>query len=199
MKNSILTLALILTSLISFSQTIATTSDGKKVELNDDGTWKYQETKTDNTSVSLECSDLIETETDKMTGKTTTGLKKAIIISSDGGKNGFGLYIMKSSINSIILNITVVGAGSCIDDDNKVIILFRDGTRLNLLNEAGFNCKKKANIYFSGSWGKRKELNMLMTKEIETMRVWTTNSYVEEDFTKEQSQKVMKVFNCLNQ
>jgi hypothetical protein len=55
-----------------FAQTEATTNDGKKVILNDDGTWKYTETTQANGTVSFECSDLISTETDKMTGKSLT-------------------------------------------------------------------------------------------------------------------------------
>lgn len=45
-------------------------------------------------SVDLECSELISIETDKMTGKSTTAAKKTLIISDDGGKSGFGIFLM---------------------------------------------------------------------------------------------------------
>ena len=35
-------------------------------------------------------------------------------------------------------------------------------------------------------------------KEIETMRVWTSKSYVEKDFSSEQSKQLMKTVDCLN-
>ena len=75
-----------------------------------------------------------------MTGKTSTSAKETLIISDDGGKNGFGIFIMKES-NSIIFSIQAVGAGSCIDDDNKMNVLFRDGTRLHLVNDGKFIVK----------------------------------------------------------
>ena len=180
-----------------FAQTEATTKDGKKVILNDDGTWKYDTTVVVEKTVNLECSELISTETDKMTGKSSTAAKKTLIISDDGGKNGFGIFLMNSSSGSIIFSIQAVGAGSCIDDDNKMNILFRDGTRLELVNNGKFNCKAKFTLYFGGSFGKKKQLEMLRTKEIETMRIWTSKSYVEKDFTSEQSKQLMKTVDCL--
>lgn len=198
MKKTILTLMVLAVSTFSlFAQTEATTKDGKKVILNDDGTWKYDTTVVVEKTVNLECSELISTETDKMTGKSSTAAKKTLIISDDGGKNGFGIFLMNSSSGSIIFSIQAVGAGSCIDDDNKMNILFRDGTRLELVNNGKFNCKAKFTLYFGGSFGKKKQLEMLRTKEIETMRIWTSKSYVEKDFTSEQSKQLMKTVDCL--
>lgn len=198
MKKLILTVVVLSISTFSMlAQTTATTKDGKKVILNDDGTWKYDTTVVAEKKVDLECSELISTETDKMTGKSSTASKKTLIISDDGGKNGFGIFLMKSS-NSIIFSIQAVGAGSCIDDDSKMNILFRDGTRLELVNNGKFNCKAKFTLYFGGAFGKKKELEMLRTKEIETMRVWTSKSYVEKDFSSEQSKQLMKTVDCLN-
>jgi hypothetical protein len=197
MKKTILTVAIALFSTVGlFAQTEATTNDGKKVILNDDGTWKYAETKTSESNVSFECSDLISTETDKMTGKSSTGAKKTLIISDDGGKNGFGIYLLNGS-NSTIFSIQAVGAGSCIDDDNKMNVLFRDGTRLELQNDGKFNCDAKFTLYFGGAFGKKKELEMFKTKEVETMRIWTSKSYVEKNFTTEQSKQLMKTVECL--
>ena len=165
--------------------------------LNDDGTWKYDTTIVVEETVNLECSELISTETDKMTGKSSTAAKNTLIVSNDGGKNGFGIFLMNSSSGSIIFSIQAVGAGGCIDDDNKMNILFRDGTRLELVNNGKFNCKSKFTLYFGGSFGKKKQLEMLRTKEIETMRIWTSKSYVEKDFTSEQSKQLMKTVDCL--
>jgi hypothetical protein len=195
MKKTILLILILAVSTALFAQTEAITKDGKKVLLNQDGTWKYKNT-ADTTSIDLECADLVSTETDKMTGETTTASKRTIVISEDGGKTGFGLYLM--SLNGVIIfNIQAVGAGSCIDDDDKMNILFRDGTRLELKNNSKFNCKGKFNLYFGGSFGKKKQLEMFRTKEIETMRVWTSRSYVEKDFSSEKSKIVMKTIDCL--
>jgi len=185
---------LFLISLTAIGQIEATTKDSKKVILNSDGTWKYDETIKE-IKTSFECDELVVNETDKVTGKVTRGSKESILVSKDG-KNGFGFYIFEGS-NSIILSATVVGAGGCIDDTNKMNILFRDGTRLELINNTKFNCDGNFVLYFGGVFGKKKELEQLKTKEIETMRVRTSKSYVEEDFTPENSKTFMKTLECL--
>ncbi|WP_242132613.1 hypothetical protein [Aestuariivivens marinum] len=200
---------ILLTTTLSFffgqillAQINATTDDGKKVLLKENGTWEYVQEKinetTETTELSSDCSNYILTETDKMTGKSSTGAKETLIISQDGGKTGFGIFALNSSnSNALILSIQAVGAGSCIDDDNKINILFRDGSRLELYNDGKFNCDAKMTLYFGGIFGKKKQLNELATKEIETMRVWTSKSYVEKDFTSEQSKRLMKTISCL--
>src|SRR5690554_1733629 len=197
MKKLIFTISILTLTVFSiFAQTEAITKDGKTVILNDDGTWKYAEPTTAPTTISLECSDLISTETDKMTGKSTTASKETLIISEDGGKTGFGIFIMDLS-GSLVFSIQAVGAGSCIDDDNKMNVLFRDGTRLELVNNGKFNCDGKFTLYFGGSFGKKKELEIFRTKEVETMRIWTSKSYVEKDFSSDQSKELMKTVDCL--
>ena len=186
---------LLLISLTAFGQIEATTKEGKKVILNADGTWKYAEVEVKETKTSFECGDLIDTKTDKVTGKSTRGVKETIVVSKDG-KNGFGFYIFEGS-NSIILSVNVVGGGGCIDDTDKMNILFRDGTRLELINNTKFNCDGDFTLYFGGVFGKKKELEQLRTKEIETMRIWTSKSYVEEDFAPDNSKAFMKSLDCL--
>lgn len=187
----------LLVTLKVVAQNEAVTKDGKKVFLMSDGTWKYiDSTKTNVASASYECSDLIKINTDKITGETGVLAKDYIIVSDDGGKTGFSILLFKSS-DRIVEIIKAVGAGSCIDDVDKVNILFRDGTRLELLNNGKYNCDAKFTLYFGGIYGKKKELELLKTKEIESMRVWTSDSYVEKDFTPEQSKLLMKIIECL--
>jgi len=196
---------LLIASLLFFSQYLsaqinATTKDGKDVLLNENGTWEYvKETDTESPiEMSSDCSDYIVTETDKMTGKSSTGAKETLVISEDGGKTGFGIYALNSSSSkSLIFVVQAVGAGGCVDDDDKINILFRDGSRLELVNNGKFNCDAKMTLYFGGSFGKKKQLEELATKEIETMRVWTSKSYVEKDFSSEQSKRLMKTISCL--
>jgi hypothetical protein len=95
------------------------------------------------------------------------------------------------------MSIQAAGAGSCINDDNKMNVLFRDGTRIEVLNSGKFNCEGKFTLYLGGVFGKKKELDLFKSKEVETMRVWTSNGYVEKDFTPEQSKKLMNTMSCL--
>ena len=201
MKNLMTTLLMvIITITFTFGQSQkATTENGKKVILNTDGTWKYDE----NVKISQpnldsnDCSNWIKTEEDKVSGKSFTSIKEYLIISKDGGKNGFGITVMLSSSNTIILSVKVVGAGSCIDKGSKINILFTDGTRLEFATDGDFNCKGKATVYFGDIFGKKKVLEELKTKKIDIMRVWTSNSYVEEKFDNEQAEQFKNALNCL--
>ncbi len=146
---------------------------------------------------SSDCSNWIDTDIDKVTGDTLISSKKTLIVSTDGGKTGFGIWMMQSSVSDLILVIQAVGAGSCIDEGEKINILFTDGSRLELANDGDFNCEEEATVYFGGIFGKKKQLEELKTKKIQTMRVWTSDGYVQEDFTKDNQEEFYHVINCL--
>jgi len=199
-KISTSLLMVIIATTIAFGQTQkATTENGKKVILNSDGTWKYADTvKTVQTKLDPnDCSNWISTETDKVDGSTSTAGKNTLIVSTDGGKKGFGIFMMKGSKGGVILSIQAVGAGSCIDEGAKINILFTDGSRLVLSNDGKFNCKGNSTVFFGGVFGKKSELEELKTKKIQTMRVWTSDSYVEKDFTVDNQEEFFNVINCL--
>lgn len=177
----------------------ATTDDGKKVILNSDRTWKYAD-KENSTPTNLDlnnCSNWIKTEYDKVTGKSITSMKDYLKVSKDGGNNGFGIDLLLGEKSVIIFTIKAVGAGRCIDEGNKINILFTDGTRLELVSEKDYNCNGDAVAYFRGVFGKKSQLNELKTKKIDVMRVWTNDGYVEEKFEPEQAEQFMNGLNCL--
>ena len=199
MQKITLTLFAIIAAIsFSFGQSEeATTKSGKKVILNSDGTWKYAEEKKTAIPNNSDCSNFIETTEDKMTGKKSTAAKSTIVVSTDGGKKGFGILLLQSSTGGLILSIQAVGAGSCVDEGNKINILFADGSKLELASEGKFNCKGNATVYFGGIFGKKRQLEELRTKKIQTMRVWTSDGYVEKDFTEDNSNEFMQTANCL--
>jgi len=177
----------------------ATTENGKNVFLNDDGTWNYADTfKTETTYLDPnDCSNWVRTEEDKVSGVSFTSMKEYLIVSKNGGKNGFGITLMLTDRNTIILSIKAVGAGGCIDKGGKINILFTDGSRLELASDGDFNCKGNATIYFGSVFGKKKQLEELKTKKIDVMRVWTSNSYVQENFDDDQAEQFKNAINCL--
>lgn len=195
--KTIITTALAVFICVAFcqAQTQATTNDGKSVLLNSDGTWTLADTAKTET-LTTECDSYISTEVDKVTGKSSTAAKKTIVVSKDGGKKGFGFFLMNSK-NSLIISITVAGASSCIEDDAKMYVLFTDGTRLELINDGKFNCKSKYTQYLGGVFGKDSELELFKHKEIDTIRIWTSKSYVEEGFNKTQREDFKQTVNCL--
>jgi hypothetical protein len=193
-------MTVLLSVTFAFGQTQkATTENGKKVILNEDGTWKYADTvKSASTNLDPnDCSNWIKTEEDKVSGKSYTTMKEYLVVSKDGGKKGFGISLMLSGKGSIILSIKAVGAGSCIDRGAKINILFTDGSRLELSTDGDFNCKGNATIYFGNVFGKKKQLAELQTKKIDVMRVWTSDSYIEEKFEDEQAEQFKNSLNCL--
>lgn len=193
-------LVVIMSTTFSFGQTQkATTENGKKVILNSDGRWKYADTiKTVQTKLDPnDCSNWISTETDKVEGRTATAAKDIIIVSTNGGKKGLGILMMKGSKGGVILVIQPVGASNCIDEGAKINILFTDGSRLVLNNDGKFNCKGMSTVFLGEVYGRKSELEELKIKKIQTMRAWTSDGFVEEDFTVGNQQEFLNVINCL--
>ena len=67
-----------------------TTDDGKRVQLNEDGTWNYIDAPVTD-SLEFTCEEVIETKVDKMIGLTALVSLEVLVISNDGGKTGFGI------------------------------------------------------------------------------------------------------------
>ncbi len=186
-----------ITSFLS-AQDIAITLDGDSVILYNDNTWELlKDTNNTTNSIDFSCDGLLETTIDKVTGKSSVASRDMVIVSQDGGKNGFGIYLIQGQ-NGIIMITKAIGAGNCIDDDDEMNVLFRDGSRLTFTNDGDFNCDLNFTLYFGGMFGKKKELSTLASKEIETMRVWTNDGYVEEDFDADESKQLQLTFQCLS-
>lgn len=173
------------------AQTEAITEDGKKVILRDDFTWTYAKK---DSLVSMDCADLIKIESDKVTGKTTRYF--SLVVSQDQ-KNGFALNVIEFQKSNTLLLITAVGAGSCIDDDDKANILFSDGSRMEVKNMGEFNCKGQFTLRLGPAFVTKKQAKELSEKAISTLRVWTSDGYVEEDFTAEEGEQLRAALKCL--
>ena len=188
-------LLFLLLPMFSLSQEIVTTSSGKKVRLNANGTWEYvQSTKKEN--IEFKCEDVIQTTVDKVTGKSTTATKDFINIGEK--EKGFDVIMLTAS-NLLVFSIGVNGKIGCIDEKDKMNVLFRDGTKLELVHNSKFNCSGDFTVYFSKSFGTLDDLELFKTKEIETMRVWGSSNFVEKDLTQEESKKLLKAFECLSE
>jgi len=148
------------------------------------------------TGDSLGCQNLIKRIEDKVMGTSFMACKIPLVVSKDG-INGFKILSNTGNTGERTLIIIAVGAGYCIDQGQKANILFRDGTRLELHSDSKFNCEGEFVIYFGGVFGKSEEYDLLSSKEIETLRVWTSKGFVEQDFTPDNSKRLMKTLDCL--
>jgi hypothetical protein len=196
MRKRLLLIALLIITLVTYSQIEATTDDGNRVSLNEDGTWNYLDTPVSD-SLEFTCEEVIETKVDKMLGITTPVSLEVLVISEDGGETGFGILALKL-MDFVLLSVQAVGEFHCIDDGDFLFILFRDGTRVVLEHEGDFNCEPEHYSYFGGEYGKEEILQALSTKEVEAIRVATSDAYIDRDFTPYQSKLFMKTMECLS-
>jgi len=197
---NLITFVLLLLSFTSLSaQQEATTNDGKKVILNDDKTWNYYEPEQqlDDKSADQDCSKYIISEKDEMTGKTYISSSETIILSDDEGVTGIGVTCILSN-KTVIVIFQAIGASNCIDKDDEINILFRDDTRITLGNDSKFNCERKSTVYLGSAHGRKDDLRQLMEKEIKSVRVWTSDGYVQSSFTKDDSVRFMRSLVCFS-
>jgi hypothetical protein len=167
-----------------------------------DNTFKGEERRNDEVSIvkskkriayGYDCSVFIINSFDKMTGESSTSSINNIVVSDDNGVSGFGIYMARMK-PFIMISITVKGAGHCIDKDEKMNVLFRNGERLELRNDSRYNCKGKFRLAFA----RNNMLEKLKTLEIEAVRIWTADGFVQKDFTEKNSADFIHTINCLD-
>ena len=143
------------------------------------------------------CNTLMKTEEDKFTGKLLTSMAEGIVVSSDS-KNGFGINLFSREDSKVIfLSIRTVGAGNCVRERDRIYINFLDGSKMELAHMGDFDCDATSLVYFGGMYGGRKNLGELANKRVSAMRVWVGDSYVDQEFTEENSLALMNAVKCL--
>jgi hypothetical protein len=201
-------------------------NDGKKVILNPDGTWKYEGVKDsagrvvikpvrdslkmlspDSTRIApvkppvkkaplnLDCTALVGIERD-ITSDSWFGESRKIIVSDDS-KLGFSISFLNTKKGPVTWITTLLEGGHCIDETNKMIVVFKDGNRLQLVNDGKSNCTGTFTLYFTGVYGKETSLEAFKKMEISSMRVYYTKGYVDGSFTEENALRFKAALNCL--
>ena len=200
--------------------------DGKKVILNPDGTWKYA-TATDSSvrvatnvpfdsapavvmdsvekappkpvvkkaPLNLDCSNLVAVER-SIQGDRFVAQSKTIKIASDT-TTGFAISFYKSKNGPLIWTTAINARGHCIKEEGKMLIVMRDGTRYQVENNGKPNCDGSFKLYFGGTYGKETQLESLQARDIAAIKVWTSNSYVEETFSDDHSSLFKASINCM--
>src|SRR6266704_2828693 len=95
---------------------------------------------------SQDCSKYIKVSYDKMTGDSTFSSKETLKILKPGDKTALLVYWIKDSNSSPFLTVSPINAGDCVEADSYLLILFKDGKRLQLKNQIGFNCDRELTI-----------------------------------------------------
>jgi hypothetical protein len=167
----------------------------EKVILNDDGTWEYYESIEDILNYGV--NDLITTESDKMTNDTFYRFKNTIKISNEFNNNRIS-FIAHTEKNEeyLFLGIFAYGAGDCIAEDDKIILLFKDKQTITLENTNDYNCENHFTLFLSKALFE-KTIYSLKTVQLESIRVYTSEGYVEVDLNEIQSLKIQKSIKLL--
>ena len=145
-----------------------------------------------------DCYQWIMTKLDSASGKNVVTARDVIMISDDHEKTGLSIYsFLNSSGKVLVIYIQAVGAGTCVDKGDKINILFNDGEEIELSNTNDFNCDGAATMYFGGALGKEDALQMLTSRDIKTMRVWTRDDYMQRTFSEQDALNFKNTIHCL--
>lgn len=144
----------------------------------------------------IDCTGYIETFSDRMTGKTSLHSIEYVNVPETSGESGISMSLYQRSGADLIINFKVYGAGNCIGEDNSIIILLEDDNRIFETNKSDFNCENNAQVFFFKGLNKDK-LNLLKTKKVIAIRVYTQNGYVEKDFSEKNQNDFINIVNCI--
>lgn len=181
MRKAIFSMVLLAMCSISVAQTTATTKDGKQVVLNEDGTWKYVQEKTDTSTSTEETGDIyIIKEVDDMTDKVYYYMSKGLLCVNDEQNKGFRVNYSFSAKGGVVkidgLSVKSVGLG-CVKA-TSLIFLFEDGSKINITSWNDFNCK--GNSWFMASAANQKKLAEKKIAKIRVQNGDNGKSYTQE-------------------
>jgi hypothetical protein len=127
---------------------------------------------------------------DDMGGKSYIMTNRSIVLASDNNKQGFRLDCnIKDDFSMGDFIVTSVGIGSCSEND-EMIILFEDGSKITKKSWKDFNCEGLSYFNISSS-----DIKSLRTLKISKIRMTNGRSY--ESFTGEIEAKDKRYFQQL--
>jgi hypothetical protein len=105
---------------------------------------------------------------------------------------------MAPTHNTVALTIHSVGAGACVNDGDKVELVFTDSAKLELANMAKFNCQAESSIYFNSALNNADQLQILAEKQIARITVWTKKKNLTRNVSDQTSTEIRELFSCLD-
>lgn len=152
-----------------------------------------------NTSSAQDCSQLVNTIFDEVTGVTLIRMKENLLISEAGEKKVAIFVAQKIDDQGIetALSIDCKDLG-CISNGNAINILFTDGTREQYTNMSTFNCAGFALLFIDiPDYYGNTIRTTLLNKKIKVLRVSGNNSFIQVAFTQENQNHLVNVLKCL--
>ncbi len=137
--------------------------------------------------------DWIQVSIDEMEGDTSYRSKDWLTISNDNPEKVIYVWMEKEGYDgSINVCFNVHGSGNCIDDNNRIIILFKDKTKIDKIGISKYNCDNNSWFSFEDE-----EIQFLKGKDIDKIRVYTREGSVQEEFSSKQSKEFLTIINHL--
>ncbi len=204
--------------LFVFSQTEeATTESGKKVIIYADGTWKIKSEEPPKTSPAIKTTDKKEEKNkdsalpvnldgdcgllfESIKDKNNTVIirtKNFLIATRPGDRSEIDISIQKGVKGIITVSFRTVTGTECIGEGNRLNLLFTDGSKLDLTNEGPANCRGEVVSYFSGPYGKKKQMDELKTKRIKSILIQTQQNSITQELSKENQEEFVRLISCI--
>lgn len=133
---------------------------------------------------------------DKITGRTNFRTEPVLV--KEGAKE-FGSILNNVGELKALVWVFIVSDKDqyCFEKGSDINILFKDGTRMILVNSADFNCDGKVNVGFGDMFGRKKELNKLASTSIEAIRLVGFKHSFDQEIGEEDGIKMMEDFKCM--
>lgn len=195
MKKRLL-LLLALSAISGYSQETLVRANGQKITINENGTWKYQNStlKTDEN----DCAKYIKTSVNPETGLINASAIKQLTLSKDNGETGLSIVLMNTKDNTTtIFSIKTIDI-NCIYDKTKIAIVFSDGSSSQITSNGSYNCEGRTTLYFGGVFGGKENLQQLASKDINTIMIATETGIVSYEFNENEAQIIKNTLNCLS-
>lgn len=142
-------------------------------------------------SIDNPCAEIITTQVDKFTEKTSKYLTNPIVT-----PNG-NIIVLVGDKNTFVFSVYGIETG-CIDEGAECIFLFEDGSKMTVYANSVFNCAGRCPIYSGGLFKNKSFYNSVSTKKISGIRIRTRSLPVEIELTPEQSDDLLQGITCLN-
>ncbi len=132
---------------------------------------------------------------DRVEGVSAVTLKDVITFKSKDGS--YMLINMINNPNGYISMDFILSNHACINKNAKAKFLFSDSTRMESFTETKFNCKGNIEFKFGTSYGNIDEAKKLMQKTIDTIRIYTEDSFIDRKLTIAEAKKFKESFTCI--
>ncbi|HYG37231.1 MAG TPA: hypothetical protein VD908_01370 [Cytophagales bacterium] len=193
--NKILFVLFLLINTVVYSQQRATTSDRRVVILNENGTWKFEEEIVEPTTISFtpegKCDFWVTSKSDKVEGIDYKINRETIFFSNNFKNKNVGIGIVNSNGK---INLKFYLSKGCLEEKSRIVFLFEDSTRLELTTSNKANCKGNASI----SLNDKSIINDLITKEINIVRIYTKDGFIEQSPSLKEQGQFSNLLYCIS-